>query len=87
MLLTSENRLDLRKKAMNFSDWPLTRRKRMNFAKMMIQETSEKKSRMPRTTLAVGPVSRKKTRRESPAAGRFSARTGCRSAAIIGPGP
>src|SRR5450432_266292 len=83
IVLTSENRLDLRKKATNFSDWAATRLNRMNFAKMITHETSEKKSRIPRTTFAVGPVSRKKTRRESPPAGRFSARTGCRSASNI----
>src|SRR5262249_51899809 len=83
MVLTSENRLDLRKKAMNFSDCRPMRRNRKNFAKIMIQETSEKKNRIARTTLAVGPVSLKNVRRESPA-GRFSVRTGCQTANSIG---
>src|ERR1700741_1837599 len=83
MALTSENLLDLRKKATNFSDWRETRRRRTNLAKIMIHETTEKKSKIPRTTLAAGPVSRKKARRESCPPGRFSARRVCQPANII----
>jgi hypothetical protein len=36
----------------------------MNLAKMITHETNEKKSRTPRTTLAVGPVSRNRERME-----------------------
>ncbi len=74
-VLTSENRLDLRKKATNRSDWRETRRSRMNLAKMIAQETSEKNSRMPSTTFAVGPVSEKNERMEG-CPGRFSEVTG-----------
>jgi hypothetical protein len=42
---------------------------------MMTQEIRENRKRIARTTLAVGPVSRKKARREVPP-GRFSAVTG-----------
>src|SRR5215470_10662486 len=83
MVLTSENRLDLRKNAMNFSDCLPIRLKRTNFAKIMIQETNEKKKRMARTTFAVGPVSRKKVRSDSCPPGRFSTRVGCRKASVI----
>src|SRR5450759_2938095 len=38
IVLTSEKRLDLRKKATNLSDWREIRARRMYFAKMMIQE-------------------------------------------------
>jgi len=61
-VLTSENRRDLRKNSTNFSDWRDTRRSRTNLAKMMIQEMREKRRRIPRTILAVGPVSLKKER-------------------------
>ncbi len=74
-VLTSEKRLDLRKKATNFSDCRETRRRRMNLAKMIAHETNEKSSRMPRTTLAVVPVSQKKERMEV-CPGRFSVDTG-----------
>ena len=42
---------------------------------MITHETNEKKSRIPRTTLAVGPISVKKERREG-CPGRFSEVTG-----------
>ena len=74
-VLTSENRLDLRKKATNFSDWRETRRSRKYLAKMITQETKEKSRRIPRTTLAVAPVSAKKERMEG-WPGRFSEVTG-----------
>ena len=74
-VLTSEKRLDLRKKVTNFSDCRETRRRRMNLAKMITQETKEKNRRIPRTTLPVGPISVKKERREG-CPGRFSEVTG-----------
>ena len=74
MPLTSEKRFDLRKNAMNLSDWRPTRRSLRNLAKMMIHETREKKNRMASTTFAVAPVSRKKARRDVPP-GRFSVET------------
>ena len=63
-VFTSEKRLDLRKNATNFSDWRDTRRSRIHLAKMIAHEIREKNRRIPRTTLAVGPVSAKKDRIE-----------------------
>ena len=74
-VLTSEKRFDLRKNVTNFSDCRETRRSRRNFAKMITQETKEKSRRIPRTTLAVVPVSPKKDRIEG-LPGRFSEVTG-----------
>ena len=45
--LTSENRLDFRKNAMNLSDCRETRFRRMYLAKMITQDTKEKKRRIP----------------------------------------
>jgi hypothetical protein len=67
---------------MNLSDWRETLFNRMYFAKMITQETREKISRIPRTILAVGPVSLKKERMFW-VSGRLSVRTGWKSVKII----
>ena len=74
-VLTSEKRLDLRKKATNFSDWPDTRLSRMNLAKIMTQLTNENRSRIARTTRSAMPASLKKEKIEG-WPGRFSEVTG-----------
>src|SRR5215471_16482126 len=56
MVLTSENRFDFRKKSRKRCDWPRTRFNRIYLAMMISQETRLKKSRIPSTTFADGPV-------------------------------